>query len=154
MISPSSSFAPVERRQQSRCGKQTRKVVRLCLRRTAWGQRWVTRNIQETALGHRDEIIARQNFLRPGLAETGDRSHHDSGINRRKRFVTKALGLQLARLKTFQHDVCALYELSKNFAIRFFVEIEHLARLAGVEMGECGAEFRAVRQLNERRQAT
>src|SRR5262244_2217773 len=136
MISPSSSFAPIERRQQSRCGKQTRKVVRLCLRRTAWGQRWVTRNIQETALGERHEIIARQIFLRPGLTETGDRSHHDSRINRRKRFVTEAFGLQLARLKTFQHDVRALYEFSKNFAIRVFGEIEHLARLTGVEMGK------------------
>src|SRR5262249_1114371 len=147
MISPFSSFAPIERRQQSRCGKQTRKVVRLCLRRTAWGQRWVTRNIQETALGERDEIIARQIFLRPGLAETGDRSHHDAGINSRKRFVTKALRLHLARLKTFQHDVRALYEFPKNFAIRFFVEIEHLTLFAGVQMGEWGAECRAVRQL-------
>src|SRR5262249_52865753 len=142
---------PVESGQHARGGEYAGKVVRLGFRWPAWRQGRIARDIQETAFGQCDEIVTSEIFLWPGLAKSGDRRYDDARIDRRKTLVPQPFRLHFTGLKTFQPAVRSLHQFAKYVAIRFFVEIEHLARLAGVEMRKCRAQLRAICRRNKRR---
>src|ERR687892_414978 len=73
-------------------------------------------------------------------------------MGRRELFVTHAFGIQLTRLKTFQHHVRAPEQPAKCRASRFLIEVEDLARFACVQMRESCAQLLAIGRLNEWRQ--
>ena len=74
------------------------------------------------------------------------------GLTVGKIFVAQPLGVQLARLKTFDHDVGRFDQFAKRRTAGVAVEIDHLALLAGVQMGEGRAQLGAVCRSDERRQ--
>ena len=108
-------------------------------------------DIQETAFRQRDKIVAREIFLRPGLAEAGYRSHNDPGIDRCQTLVPEPFRLQFARLKTLQHHVRSLHHPSELGAVRFTVEVEDLTRFARIEVRKSCAELFTISRSCERR---
>src|SRR5690242_15543644 len=152
MIALPRALAPVERGEQSRCGEQARKIIRLGLGRFYRRQGWISRDIQKSAFRKSDQVIAGQVFLWTGLTKAGDRRHHNPWIDRREIFIAESFTVQIAGLKTLDDHVGVSHPLAELRAPCCSVQVENLTRFAGVEMSEYRAQAFAIGEGNEWRQ--